>query len=205
MAAAPFAPALCPIAMPTSRRLIRFLIVATLLYVAWYFLYYYVLLPDGRIDHVLTFQIADTSAALLRLFGVNATIDPPPAPYALLRISGVPTVIVGVQCDGLALYVLFAGFILAYPGDWRAKLWFIPAGIAAIYVVNLIRVAALALNHHYSPGTMQFNHHYTFTILVYAFIFWLWTIWVRRYSNPHRPAGGTTADASLSPLAANAA
>ena len=188
------------------RRLTQFLIVATLLYVAWYFLYYYVLLPDGRVDRVLMFQIADASAWLLRAGGIPATSDGPLSPNALLRVGGVPTVIVGVQCDGLALYVLFAGFILAYPGNWRAKLWFVPAGVAAIYIVNLIRVAALALNHHYSPGTMQFNHHYTFTILVYAFIFWLWTVWVRRFADRRPPVGGDGARVMELPVtAANAA
>ncbi len=48
---------------------------------------------------------------------------------------------------------------------------------------NVLRVAALSLNHMYSRGTVDFNHKYTFTVLVYAFIFFLWHLWVKYFSS----------------------
>jgi exosortase/archaeosortase family protein len=84
------------------------------------------------------------------------------------------------------LYALFAGFVLAFPGPVRRKLWFIPLGIAAIYLLNIIRIGVLALNHLYYHESVEFNHHYTFSFVVYACIFLLWMLWARRLSS--RPA-----------------
>jgi exosortase family protein XrtF len=98
-------------------------------------------------------------------------------------VAGKPAVIVGDPCNGLVLYALFAGFVLAFPGGtWRRKLPFIAGGIVLIYLLNILRVGALALNHLYSYGTVDFNHHYTFSFIVYGCIFLLWILWVRRYA-----------------------
>jgi len=43
-------------------------------------------------------------------------------------------------------------------------------------------VVALALTANYFPEYLNFNHTYTFTFMVYAFIFLLWMIWVNRFS-----------------------
>ena len=48
----------------------------------------------------------------------------------------------------------------------------------------MLRVAALALNHQYARGSLDFNHHYTFTFVVYACIFGLWMLWARRLAIP---------------------
>jgi hypothetical protein len=37
------------------------------------------------------------------------------------------------------------------------------------------------INNHY-PQYLDFNHLYTFTILVYAIIFILWYIWAKKYA-----------------------
>jgi exosortase/archaeosortase family protein len=78
--------------------------------------------------------------------------------------------------------LLFAGFIVAFPGPWRTKLWFVPMGILSIYLINSLRVIGLAVNHMVSKSSFDFNHKYTFTILVYGAIFYFWMIWVNRYS-----------------------
>ena len=94
--------------------------------------------------------------------------------------------IVAAMLASLVLYALFGGFVLAFPGPWQRKLWFIPLGIAIIWVLNVMRVAALALNHHYAHQSVDFNHHYTFTFIVYGCIFGLWMLWARRLAVPAR-------------------
>ncbi len=199
-----------------SRRLTRFLLIAALLYVAWH-LFYTRLIHQGSAgfayDLALCAHIAEASAGLLRVLGYDTYAAGPHQAFIYIKVNAellrdlgygayvattngaLPAmkdwhlVSVGWQCDGLSLMALFAGFIIAYPGPWRAKLWFIPAGIVAIHLLNIVRVAALALNQLYSRNTMEFNHHYTFTIVIYGFIFWVWTIWVRRFVN-RAPVGG---------------
>lgn len=156
----------------------RFLLVAAGLYALWLVGYEGYLAPDGRIDGWLTVQVARGGAWLLQALGFAAQL---PAGSSLLHLDGRPAVIVGAPCDGLALYALLAGFVLAYPGSWRARLWFIPLGTMVLYGLNVVRVAALALNHHYAHRSVDFNHHYTFTFVVYACLCGLWMWWVRRY------------------------
>lgn len=165
-----------------NRLLFRFILVAAAMYLAWFFGYEQWLAHDGRLDTVLCNQIASASVAVLRAVGFAATLD---ATHAnLVLMAGEPSVVVGPPCNGLVLYALFAGFVLAFPGPWGRKAWFIPAGILLIWLLNVVRVAALAVNHHYSHATVDFNHHYTFTFVVYACIFGLWMLWARRLAAP---------------------
>ena len=170
------------LAAPGNRPLFRFIFIATLVYLGWFFGYEQWLARDGRLDLALCAQLTRTSAALLQSGGFAATVDP--GNRALLLMNGAPAVVVGAPCDGMVLYALFAGFVLAFPGPGRRKLWFIPAGMGLIWVLNVLRVAALALNHHYARQSVDFNHHYTFTFVVYVCIFALWMLWARRLSVP---------------------
>ncbi|WP_046244885.1 exosortase X [Hymenobacter terrenus] len=165
-----------------NRLLFRFLLVAAGMYLAWFFGYEQWLAHDGRLDKALCAQITAASMVILQVLGFAATISP--GFNQLLLMNGQPAVVVGAPCNGLVLYALFGGFVLAFPGPWRRKLWFIPAGILLIWVLNVLRVAALALNHHYAHRTVDFNHHYTFTFVVYSCIFGLWMLWARRLAVP---------------------
>lgn len=159
----------------------QFLLVAAGLYLAWLLVYEGLMGPDNQLDTWLSMNIAAASAGLLRLLGFAATVE---ANSTVLLMNGQRAVIVGAPCDGLVLYALFTGFILAFPGPVRPKLWFIPVGVAALYLLNIVRVSALALNQHYAHRSVDFNHHYTFSFVVYAFICLLWMQWVRRYGMP---------------------
>ncbi|HEX8428443.1 exosortase X [Hymenobacter sp.] len=169
-------------ALPPARSLRRFLVLAVVLYLIWFFTYEYWVLPDGRLNSFLSQNIAAASVGLLRILGFPASLDPERS--TLVMMGKQQAVYVGDYCNGLVLYVLFMGFVLAYPGPVRHKLWFIPVGILSIYALNVIRVAALAINHLYSYKTVDFNHHYTFTFVVYGCIFLLWMLWARRLALP---------------------
>ena len=173
---------LSPPTSSNNRLLFRFLFVAGLMYLAWFFGYEQWLAHDGRLDAALCTQITAASVLLLRAFGFAATLDGVHPNLVLMR--GIPSVVVGPSCNGLVLYALFAGFVVAFPGSWLRKLWYIPAGIFLIWCLNVVRVAALAINHHYAHGSVDFNHHYTFTFVVYAFIFGLWMLWAKRLAGP---------------------
>ena len=80
--------------------------------------------------------------------------------------------------------VLFAGFIIAYPGPWKVKLFYVPIGVFLIYLLNVLRIMALGLNSFHSRHTLEFNHKYTFAFVVYACIFGFWMLWIKRYAKP---------------------
>jgi exosortase/archaeosortase family protein len=59
-------------------------------------------------------------------------------------------------------------------------MWFIPLGIVLIYCLNVLRIIGLSFNKYYDYQSADFNHHYTFTVIVYAGIFALWMWWATR-------------------------
>lgn len=167
---------------PKVHPLVRFLLSAVGLYLLWFFGYERYVAIDGRLDAALTQNIASACAATLRLAGFEATVDGQQATLVLL--NGSPAVSIWTACNGMVLYALFSGFIVSFPGPLLRKLWFIPMGVFLIYILNVLRIAALCLNHHYWQHTVDFNHHYTFTFVVYGFIFLLWMWWATRLTNP---------------------
>ena len=158
-----------------------FLIKDFLLYVIWFVSYDFFISPSGKIDHWLNNRVASDAATLLSIVGFHGSTVLGNAQVIVL-IDGVKMVGVGNPCNGLELFVLYAGFIICFPGNIKSKLWFIPLGIIGIYLINTLRAAVLAVIQLKAPEHLDFNHHYTFTIIVYSFIFGLWMMWVNKFS-----------------------
>jgi len=161
--------------------LISFIVKAVLLYIIWFLCYDYVIAPSGVIDAWLNRVVGVQSSVLLNWIGYSSDTIPGNN-QTVVRISNVSMVGVGNPCNGLELFILFSGFILCFPGNRHSKLWFIPIGIIIIHIANVIRSMSLALIQYHDPASLDFNHHYTFTVIVYAIIFALWMYWVNKYS-----------------------
>jgi exosortase family protein XrtF len=156
----------------------RFLIKALLLYAAWFLVYELWLHPRQTLDlWVIDITIA-MSKWILELLGYTVFTGS----ERLIGIDGVPGLWVGDNCNGLVLFALFTGFVIAYPGPVMRKLVYIPVGILILQILNVIRIVVLAIIQTYSLEMTQFNHTYTFTIIIYGTIFGLWMYWVNRLS-----------------------
>jgi len=133
--------------------------------------------------HIIKPQ-ADISALFLRVFGYEVDQD-----YmvngcdARIVFAGAGSICIGSGCSGLELFLLFLGFILLMRGRLKDKLWFIPLGFLGISVLNIMRIIALSVIYFHTPQYLDFNHKYTFVIIVYGAIFGLWVIWVNRFAN----------------------
>lgn len=170
-----------------QRRIAVFVIKAFALYLLWFIVYDMYLAPAGNVDAWLNHRVAEDGTALLNLFGYNGSTTPG-INQTVMQLDKRDILGVGNSCNGLELFALFTGFILCFPGKMKTKAWFIPAGILIIHLANIIRAAILVLIQKYSPEHLDFNHHYTFTIVVYTVIFLLWMLWVNRYSVIKREA-----------------
>lgn len=160
----------------------RFLVTGTTLFLAWYFLYEFYLRDHSLIDEWIIDHLAGIAGFVLRLFGYSLT-EYSSVPFRThVGIEGAPGVHIGAPCDGLVLFALFTSFILAYPGKWIHRAWYIPCGLILIHLLNALRVAALTIIVSWKQEWLSFNHDYTFTILVYSVVFALWYIWVNRFS-----------------------
>jgi exosortase family protein XrtF len=168
--------------MQKNRVLIRFLITAGALYIVWDYVYKNVFEKEGILIRQMAEHVASVSVGVLNSFGYNTAVRSLNGFDTLITLDGQSLVWIDSGCTGLTLMALFAGFIFAYPGPIIKKAWYIPVGILAIYLVNIIRVVALALNHIMSRSSFDFNHKYTYTLVTYLAIFGLWMLWANRLS-----------------------
>lgn len=166
----------------TSNAFIRFILSAGALYLVLYLIYQFIVKRHTYYDQRFISSIIYASEFVLNLLGYKTFKVLQDRDLQVIGIDGSSGVWVGSNCNAITLFSLFAVFIIAYPGSLKHKLWYIPAGILAIHLLNILRVVALAIIADINPASLNFNHTYTFTFIMYAFIFLLWIIWVNKFS-----------------------
>ena len=161
---------------------VRFLLIGGLLYGGWLLVYYLLIKSYTNWDFYLDLSIVYLAQQILDLFGILTLIEIE-SDHVILLMDGATNsgVWVGDECNGFKLFSIFSIFVIAFPGSWKTKLWFIPTGLIFIHLANIIRVMALLLIYDAYPAALDFNHLYTFTIFVYAIIFLLWWWWSKKY------------------------
>lgn len=166
----------------------RFFGVAFLAYVVWSVAYEQVLKPSTTLDEAVIEHMVRSTEVVFEAVGWPVGTYPQPATHRdRVGVAGHAGVQIGAPCDGVALFALFAIFILAFPGPISRKAWFIPAGIALLHLANIGRVVVLTRIQATSPEWLEFNHDYTFTVLIYGLVFalwYLWTVWGRPLKRP---------------------
>ena len=165
-----------------DNKIVRFIVLFIVLYLFWLMLYEWVIHPWGKLDTVVINDSSLWTAYVLELMGYESFISDN-ATIRTVGIDGTHGLWIGDPCNGLTLFALFAIFIVAYPGPWKHKLWFIPAGITVIHFLNVMRITALCIIVLKRPEWLDFNHTYTFQLLMYGFIFGLWWIWIQKLSS----------------------
>ncbi|MGZ3822184.1 MAG: exosortase X, partial [Mucilaginibacter sp.] len=161
-----------------NNKITRFLVLAAALYVSWYVLYELVIKPFTNIDELLVGFIINNAAFVLKIMGFVIYQNREDQDLQLLGVDGAHPVWIGAPCNALTLFAFFTFFVIAFPGNNKNKWWFILLGIVIIHVANILRVMGLVLINYYAPQYLEFNHTYTFTIIVYSLIFALWMKWV---------------------------
>ena len=161
-----------------------FLWKAMVLFIVWKALYLSILIPDRVLDKPITDAVGVSTARTLNFFsrpsdysvrpGVNVKKDGEREDVMILSRGHERVLSIADACNGLEVMVLYAGLILCLPSGKSRKALFILVGMVLIEVLNVIRCAGLALVYQYHPEYLDFSHHYLFTFVVYAFIFWLW-------------------------------
>lgn len=172
-----------------SNAFLRFVITAGFIYVALYLIYQFVIKRYTFYDQKFIGSIIQSAGFILKTLGYKTFKVLQDRDMQVIGIDGSNGVWVGSNCNAITLFTLFAVFIIAYPGYQKGKYWFIPTGIIVIHLLNILRVVALALIANYYPQYLNFNHTYTFTFIVYAFIFMLWMIWVNKFAPKTAVAG----------------
>jgi len=161
---------------------VRFVITAALVYLLSYVIYDLILKKYTLFDEHVIRIIINNADEVLRRLGYKTFKTTDLNDFQVLGIHGSIGVWVGKACDAISLFIIFSVFILAFPGRQRDKWWFVPFGILTIHIINVFRVVGLAIITYHAPEWLEFNHTYTFTFLVYSYIFALWIWWVNKYA-----------------------
>lgn len=171
-----------PGAQPIARDpFVRFITVGVALYAGWYLLYEFLIHPWGRIDKAVIDNIMWLSGGMLEALGYTLLPEPAFDNNRYLGIDGGSHLWIGDPCNGVSLFAVFTIFILAYPGPWKHKAWYIGAGVLSIHLINNLRVVALCIINKVDYSLLNFQHDYTFYVVVYGWVFLLWYLWVKRF------------------------
>jgi exosortase family protein XrtF len=134
--------------------------------------------PD-YVTHLVALQSED----LLNAFGYNTKVLPhPDEPSMKLILNGefIGRIIEG--CNSISVIILFLSFIVAFSGKLKTTFFYIISGSVLIYVVNLLRIVALAVGLHLYPKYGEVLHTVIFPGIIYGMVFLLWIFWVNRFS-----------------------
>ncbi len=164
-----------------EKRILRFLLLFIGMYAAWKMLYEWVIHPWGVLDTMVINDSSLWAVWVLDTLGFE-TFQGDHATIRTIGVQGSNGLWIGDPCNGLTLFALFTLFIIAYPGKWKHKLWYIPVGIIVIHTMNIIRITALCIITKKSPDMLEFNHTYLFQIIMYGVIFVLWYLWIRKFT-----------------------
>lgn len=141
-------------------------------YAAWQLVYTFVLLPDGRLDTLLSYAGVKLAAGGLALLGW--TVE---SAGRFVGIPGSSGVEIQNGCNGLELIGLFCGFIIAYPGPKNKMLLFLGSGIALLFLANVFRIGVFALWIYYFPESWEPVHIYSSYVFFYPVVLPLWYLW----------------------------
>ena len=157
-------------------RFLAFYLVANILYGWWITSF------SPKADPV-TVSETHQSAFILGITGFDdvKTMAHPSKPAERIMLGERPVLAVYEGCNGINVWIIFAGFLFAFGGLKKNVLIFIGIGSLIIYVINLGRILFLffiALNY---PNSLYFFHKYFFTAGLYMVVFALWYFWIKRY------------------------
>jgi exosortase/archaeosortase family protein len=136
------------------------------------------LLGDDRATWAIRRVFAVATSALLNALG-NATV---------VRDADILSNSFGISvvtaCTGLFVTGLFLAAVAAFPVSWRAKLAGAGIGLAALFAVNVVRLASLYYVGMYWRSALEPIHQLVWQSLVIAFAVSLWLLWAGRVSKP---------------------
>ena len=155
----------------SQKHLFRFFAALIGCYLVWFVVYDMWLAPDGGLDKWVSYSVAFISADILDLFGLEARVS---GRVVYCRTGSVEVV---DGCNGLKALGLFFAFVLAYPGKWKRRVWFLPLGLAIVFLANVARVSFLAATSVEWPELFDLVHNIGVSTFFYIVIFLLWMTW----------------------------
>lgn len=170
----------------------QFLLRAVFLFLGWKLLYHSALLQKRLLDGPLTLYNAQHTGWVYQQIYPQSSIQLTQYMSYKHYAEGIPHValvkdgrkIIGVTdgCNGLEIFVLYAGFLFCIPASWQRRLAFLVGGLLFLYGLNVARVVVLGLLHEHYQSYFDIAHHYIFKLIVYSLVFAGWVWYARKTS-----------------------
>jgi exosortase family protein XrtF len=139
------------------------------------FVEFYMPLPDP-----LTIAVSRQTAALISLFSESPVLAIIQSGYVNLIRHGQSVVSVYEGCNSANVLIVHLSFIVSFhSGVARTGVFLLVTSIM-LYAINLIRVVLLFETALHYPNYLYFIHKYLLTGGIYAFVFLMWYIWIKR-------------------------
>jgi exosortase family protein XrtF len=146
---------------------------------------FYLQVSNGSIYYpdFMTHLVAKQSEVLINAFGYNVDMVPhpnEPSMKVLIEENYVARIIEG--CNSISVIILFFSFIIAFASNFKTTFFYILSGSVLIYTINLLRIVLLSIWIYHYPEQSEFLHTVMFPAIIYGMLFFLWMLWVNRFS-----------------------
>jgi len=123
-----------------------------------------------------TNSLASISTFIVTLFDPNVV-----ASGNVMR-NNVNGFAVGIEagCNGVEAAIVLVAAMLAFPAPWRYRALGIAIGIAAVQLLNIVRVISLFYIGQWDFSVFEWAHQYVWQALIMLDVLVVWLIWVRR-------------------------
>ena len=82
-------------------------------------------------------------------------------------------------CNGIEAAMVLIAAMLAFPAPWRHRAIGILAGLAAVQVLNTVRVVSLFYLGQWNFRAFEWAHFYVWQALIMLDVLIVWLLWVR--------------------------
>ena len=111
------------------------------------------------------------------------------------KSGGWACTVIAPECASLKQWLHWIFLMVLFPGPWKHKAWYIPAGLVIIEWTNVVRICGIMLMQIIWPdihirllgsdiNTFHLAHDYVFKAFFYFVIFLMWVLWVEKFYNP---------------------
>ena len=171
------------------------------LYLGWQALDYWPI--KGAIDKLSLWSVnllfGQSCWVLEHIFGIDLTTDTESRRIIASSVaksieqSRPVFVTIAPECASLKQWLHWLFLMLLFPGPWKHKAWYIPAGLVIIEWTNVVRICGILLMLRQWPGQKTFHlaHDYIFKVFFYLVIFLMWVLWVEKFKNKKQPNNST--------------
>ncbi len=138
---------------------------------------------DNQIDGI-TEMAAKNTAQLAQFLGVNVTIQQNDS-ESFIRLFYNQKYIARMTegCNAISVIILFVSFVASFSGKLKPTVLFILGGSLVVYFLNIVRIASLCVLMYYFPEYQPFLHDVVFPLFIYGVVFFLWVLWVIKFSS----------------------